>query len=315
MARFLDHRREKAAWERRIVEFARAHHDVIDLGELADLGLSPRAVQDRARQLRLYRKYHGVYALGRPDLPPRGEWFAAVKACGEGALLSHRSAAALLDLLRWSGAVHVTIPRRSALTHRGIRIHRSTCLTPVDQDEVDGISCTSVPWTLLDIAATEPRHLLERACDQAEIQGDLDHAAVRELLERRWGQPGTRRLAEALGSGHVGEGVPRTVLERRFLALCRRFGVPRPAVNQPMAVPGEQWECDFVWHRERVVVEVDGWRTHKTKHAFQTDRRRDQLLRLEGWQVVRFTWDDVTDRPEHVAQVVRAMLATATRAA
>ncbi len=82
-----------------------------------------------------------------------------------------------------------------------------------------------------------------------------------------------------------------------------------------MAVPGEQWECDFVWHRERVVVEVDGWRTHKTKHAFQTDRRRDQLLRLEGWQVVRFTWDDVTDRPEHVAQVVRAMLATATRAA
>jgi hypothetical protein len=95
MARFLDHRREKAAWERRIVEFARAHHDVIDLGELADLGLSPRAVQDRARQLRLYRKYHGVYALGRPDLPPQGEWFAAVKACGEGALLSHRSAAPL----------------------------------------------------------------------------------------------------------------------------------------------------------------------------------------------------------------------------
>jgi Protein of unknown function (DUF559) len=315
MPRFLDHRREKVAWERRIVEFARAHHDVIDLGELADLGLSPRAVQDRARQLRLYRKCHRVYAVGRPDLPPRGEWFAAVKACGEGALLSHRSAAALRDLLRVSGAIHVTIPRRSALKHPGIHVHRSTCLTPIDQTEVDGIPCTSVPWTLLDVAATEPRHLLERACNQAEIQGILDYGAIDELLERRAGQPGVRRLRAVLQSGHVGEGIPKTVMERRFLSLCRRFGLPRPAVNQPMAVPGEQWECDFVWHRERVVVEVDGWKTHQTKRAFQEDRRRDQLLRLEGWQVVRFTWDDVTERPEHVAKVVRAMLATAARAA
>jgi hypothetical protein len=150
--------------------------------------------------------------------------------------------------------------------------------------------------------------VLERACDQAEVKGNLDFGAVDELLERRWGQPGTRRLAEVLKSGHVGEGVPRSVLERRFLSLCRRLGLPRPAVNQPMAVPGEQWECDFVWPRERVVVEVDGWGTHKTKRAFQGDRRRDQLLRLEGWQVVRFTWDDVKFRPAHVAKVVRAML-------
>jgi very-short-patch-repair endonuclease len=65
---------------------------------------------------------------------------------------------------------------------------------------------------------------------------------------------------------------------------------------------------DFVWHGPRVVVETDGFRTHGTRRAFREDRRRDRLLGLEGWRVVRFTWDDLTNDPEHVMRVVRDLV-------
>jgi hypothetical protein len=236
---------------------------------------------------------------------------AAVLACGDGALLSQRAGAALQGLLGWGGGkIDVTIPRRSALSRPGIRVHRSTRLAPQDCAEVEGIPCTSVPRTLLDLAATVPKHVLERACDQAERQGSLDVREVDGLLERHAGQPGVRCLRAALRLGTVGEGIPRSELERRFLALCRRAGLPRPSVNEWMAIRGEEMQCDFVWHSERVVVEVDGWDTHRTRRAFEEDRRRDRLLRLAGWEPLRFTWDDVTAALAHVEEVVRTLLKT-----
>jgi hypothetical protein len=181
-----------------------------------------------------------------------------------------------------------------ALSRRTIRVHRSTCLTPQDCAEVEGIPCTSVPRTLLDLAATVPKHVLERACDQAERARGLDMRALEELLTRRAGQPGVGRLRGVL---HLAaEGVPRSELERRFLALCRRAGLPRPSVNQWMAIGGDEMQCDFVWHGERVVVEVDGWDSHRTRQAFgrsglrksQRLARRDDIVDTErqtprGW--------------------------------
>jgi very-short-patch-repair endonuclease len=118
-----------------------------------------------------------------------------------------------------------------------------------------------------------------------------------------------------LDAGGLGDDVPRSELERRFLVLCRRAALPSPAVNAWLAVAGEEMQVDFVWHGSRSIVEVDGFRTHGTRRAFREDRRRDRLLELAGWRVVRFTWDDVTGDPDHVTSVLRELALTASRGA
>jgi len=258
---------------------------------------------------RLHRLHDGVYAVGRSDVPLRGRWLAAVLACGEGAMLSHGSAASLRGLLKASdGWIDVTVTNRSGRARPGLRIHRPRTLAEQDRREVDGIPCTSVARTLLDLAMSSPPYLLRKACNQAEIEQELDMREIEELLSRLPRHRGASRLRAALGSKGIDVDRTKTPLERRFLALCRKEGMAEPAVNEWMRIPGEEMQCDFVWHRERIVVEVDGWETHRTKAAFENDRRRDRLLRLHGWEVVRFTWDDVTKQPAHVIDVLRAML-------
>jgi hypothetical protein len=167
--------------------------------------------------------------------------------------------------------------------------------------------------TLIDLAAVVPRGVFERAFDKAEISDPLISHSIGEQLGRNRGRPGVRRLRTLVERRAAGEGIARTVLERRFLALCKRGGVPPPSVNQWVAIPGEEMECDFVWSDLRVVVEVDGFQTHRTHRAFQEDRRRDRVLRLDGWAVARFTWQDVTYDASHVREAVRATLALAAQ--
>jgi very-short-patch-repair endonuclease len=306
--RNLGQRGEWAARERAVITLGRRQHDVVEVSQLRALGFDSAAVHRRVATGRLFPKHQGVYAVGRPDLSVRGRWMAAVLACGEGAALSHRAASALHDLLTWSGgAVDVTVPDRSGRSMSGIRIHRPTSLLPADLTEVDGIPCTSVARTLLDIAATQPQ-LLERACHRAEIVGALDLGAVMDLLKRLHRQPGTRRLRRVLQLADLGTDRTRSELERRFHRLAEEAGLPLPAVNEWLAIGGEEWQFDFVWHRQKVIVEVDGWQTHGTRFAFEHDRRRDRLLRMHGWEPLRFTWRDVTEDPPHVEEVTRAVL-------
>ena len=304
----LDHRGDWGEREGRLLALARRQHGVVGFGQLRSLGISGAGVRHRVAVGRLHPVHRGVYALGRSDLPVEGLWMAAVLACGSGSLLSHISAAGLHGLLPSAQArIDVTIPRRVGLARRGIRVHRSTCLIPADRTSVDGIPCTSIARTLLDLAGVLHRRALERACDQAEVLQLLDRAAMDEVLSRARGRAGVRKLCAALETGHVGENVPRAELEERFLLLCRGADLPPPQVNVSMTVAGDEMQVDFVWHQQRVIVETDGFRTHATQWAFQRDRRRDQLLALAGWQVIRFTWDEVTK------DVVRKLLSGAAK--
>lgn len=189
-----------------------------------------------------------------------------------------------------------------------MRVHRSTCLVPQDRVEVHGIPCTSVPATLLGVAATAPPNVLDSACNQAELEGVLDMLAVGELLDRRASHPGATRLRTALEVDGLGLDRTKSRLEKRFLLLARKTGLPAPAINAWMPIPGDEMQCDFVWHRERVVVEIDAWETHGTRRAFRNDRRRDRLLRAHGWEPLRVTGYDVESEPGAVIDEVKGML-------
>ena len=297
--------------ERRIAELAARQHGVIALWQFRELGLSASAVHGRASAGRLHRIHTGVYAVGHSVLAVHGRWMAAVLACGHGAVLSHRSAAALWGLRESAQTgIEITTRRRNGRTRAGIQVHSGATLTPAHTTTHRGIPCTTVARTLLDIADVTNRRGLERALDQAEILRLLDADELQRLLVQAGrGRRGAAILQDLLADHHPGDTITRSELEERFLALCAATGVPRPRVNAWIALPGGAVQADFLWTEQLLVVETDGHAAHGTRAAFERDRRRDQRLLLAGWRVVRFTWRQVTRRPEQLRDALQALLA------
>jgi hypothetical protein len=249
-----------------------------------------------------------VFAIGVPVLTTEGRWLAAVLACGPAAALSHRSAAALWGLLATSRhAIDVTRPGRSHI-RAGIQVHRARAIRPHDVTAVRGVPCTAVARTLLDLSEVVSRRRLERALDQAEMLRILDASSLEELLDRSAGRRGAPILRAVLGDHRTGAALTRSELEDVFLGICRSAGIAHPEVNAVIEASGGALEVDFMWRLPRLIVETDGHRTHGTRAAFERDRRRDQLLALAGWRVVRFTWRQITRDPDAVVHVVRGLL-------
>jgi very-short-patch-repair endonuclease len=224
---------------------------------------------------------------------------AAVLACGEGAALSHISAAVLWNMLSGQGqAVHVTTPKNRKA--RGVVVHRS----PLERERVrrDGIVVTTAARTLVDLADVVPRRTLERAFDEAEYLGlDFDDARPRH------GRSGSGNLASVLAVHRPGTTRTRSELEELFLKLCDDHGFQRPEVNAQV----QGFECDFVWREARLVVETDGAAAHGTERARERDPIRDAELQLAGWVVIRVTWVRLLNDPDAVVAQVRRGLTPA----
>lgn len=292
--------------DRAIAEMAARQYGVVSRAQLRGLGLSDSAIARRVEAGRLHRVHGGVYAVGHPLLSMHGRWLAAVLACGPGAALSHASAAALWGIRRSEAAiVDVIVPRTGARSRRGLRIHRPHALPRGETTTRDRIDVTTPPRTLLDLAATLRERELHRALDQAEIRELTDYPALAAMAAAHPGHQGSGRLARALREHYAGTTLTRSELEERFLALCRSRGLPPPAVNVHVGT----LEVDFLFPRQRVVVETDGWRFRGHRAAFERDRRRDAELTRAGYRVLRFTQRQVVSEAQAVAATVAAALA------
>jgi very-short-patch-repair endonuclease len=299
--------------ERRIAELAAGQHGVVALRQLVGHGLSADAVRKRVASGRLHRVHRGVFAVGHTPLTLEGHYMAAVLACGDGAALSHREAAALWELRQSNRAtVDVTSPRRTGRALRGIDAHASSTLLPRDIEIVKGIPCTSLARTLLDLAAILPRRAVERAIDQAELLQLLDAKAIQDVLERTHGHKGNAPLRSILNDHLPGSTPTRNDLEEAFLQICRTAGLPQPEVNACIAMQPTPYKADFLWREHQLIAETDGRDTHTTHHAFEHDRRRDQRLMLAGYRVVRFPWQQVIYEPTTVEATVRALIGQAS---
>ena len=228
---------------------------------------------------------------------------AAVLACGGAALLSHRSAARLWGLLNTSTYTTEVTTGRSPEGHPGIGLHRSRRIHVEDRAVRNGIPVTSVARTLLDLAEVVPRRRLDRALEQSERLGLFDLRVVERLMRRSRGRHGLRPLKAALRDYRL-PAFTRSELERRFLDLCDRAGLPRPAAN--MFLAGQ--EVDMVWSAQRLVVELDGHDSHGTRAAFERDRVRDTMLQLAGYRVLRVTDRRLEAEPAQVVGAVRRLL-------
>jgi uncharacterized protein DUF559 len=291
-----------------VAELARRQHGVVSHSQLVELGLGEKAIQYRLAVGRLHRVHVRVYAVGHPKLTQHGGWMAAVLACGPGALLSHWDAAALWGLRPTSRRVRHVTARRSRHSRDGIVVHRVRGIHEDDRAAQHGIPLTAIPRTLLDLAELLPRPGLERAWEQAERLRLLDVRAVERLLARSNGRRGQRPLRELVDEA-LEPPPTRSDFERDFLDLCKRTGIPRPAVNATV----EGFEVDMLWREQKLIVELDGFRDHGTRTGFEQDRERDAALQLAGYRILRITYRRLKREPEAVAGAVLSLLGNQRR--
>lgn len=283
---------------------------MVALRQLRALGLTARAVRSRVAAGRLHPVHGGVYAVGHCVLTIHGRWMAAVLACGPGAALSHRDAAALHRLMRPTRtAIDVTSPTRAGRSRAGIDVHRAGNLAPGDVTTVQGIPCTTLARTLLDLAEVAHDRTLQKALEQAERLDLLDARSLRDVLSRNPTRRAAPRLHRALHNYDPRRTLTRNEMERRFVQACTRAGLPPPEVNSWLEIPPGDWiQPDFLWRSQRVIVEADGYETHGTRRAFEDDRRRDQRTLVLGWRTVRSTWRQVEHAPEEITRTVKALI-------
>jgi very-short-patch-repair endonuclease len=277
-------RNKVARSDKRIARIGNRQHGVVSLRQLEEAGLSRSSVVRRVEAGRLHRIHRGVYAVGHPGISQHGRWMAATLACGDGAAVSHRSAAALWDLLKpIGGSVEVSIRGYGGRARRpGIRLHRRESLSPANLTRRHGIPVTKPSQTIVDLRGAVP---------EAEVRRAIRQAAV---------------LGLALG-GDTRHDRTRSDLEHDFLRICRRYRLPMPEVNVEIG----QYEADFVWCDPGFVVETDGYKYHRGQQAFREDRRRDLELRSLGFEVQRLSEEQIDEEPRRVAAILREVLSSA----
>jgi very-short-patch-repair endonuclease len=271
--------------DRWIAEVARRQHGVVTAKQMLEAGIDRDGIAWREQAGRLHRLHRGVYAVGHRSLSWRGRWMATVLAAGDGAVLSHTSAAALWQFLRpIPGPVHVLLGAAVRRKKRaGLRLHYSRTLTPSHVTRRHGIAVTTPARTIEDIRGTIEPYLFRRALRQAELAGyRVPHLGT------------TRRT--------------RSDLELLFLALCDEHGLPRPLVNH--RVHGHL--VDFFFPDHRVVVETDSWEYHRGSVAMEDDHERDLAFRARGIETRRYTGDQLEAAPGAVVGDLLEVLAAST---
>lgn len=242
----------------------------------------------------------GVYAVGHRAPSVEADLAAAVLYAWPGAMLSHATAAWWHGLLP-EGPVRtdVSTPRRP-VKRPGILLHTDRALPRIWHL---GLPVTTIAQTLLDFAAVAPMRRLRFVLANADYAGKLDLEEVVAVLGR--GRPGSAALWCALESHEPRLARTRSDLERSFLALCERFGIPLPETN----VYVEGWLVDAVWREAKVVVELDGLRAHRTRAQLDRDHERDLAMRRAGFICMRYGGRQIEGMAESVAaDVIRALV-------
>jgi very-short-patch-repair endonuclease len=283
-------------------------HGVVSRAQLLAHGLAPQGIKRRVQRGRLHPVRRGVYAVGRPALTREGRWVAALLACGEGAALSHGSAAARLGIGNERGTIEISVEPPRHPHPAGLRVHRRRDLS---QDVIchDGLAVTNAACTIVDLASYLAEPALDRAINDADKLDLIDPERLRVEAERQRGRPGAARLI-ALLDRHTFT-LTDSELERRFLPLVRAAGLPEPRTRERV----NGFRVDFHWPDLGLVVETDGLRYHRTPASQARDRARDQAHAAAGLTALRFTHGQIAHAPEHVRSTLAAVAGRITSVA
>jgi very-short-patch-repair endonuclease len=286
--------------EQILADLATNSHGVVRRAELLRAGISAGEIKQRLANGSLLRVHHGVYRVGHRARSVEADYLAAVKACGEGAVLAGRAAAHLWELIKGSPPppevlaptqrrVDGVVVRRARRTEIGVTVIRR------------GIPVTPVPRTLVDLASQLPQQALARACHEAEVLHDITPREVEQTLANLPNARGRATLRRILW-GEVR--VTLSKLESGFLSRLREAHLPLPNTNRPAG--GRRVDCR--WPDRRLTVELDGYRYHHSRHAWEQDRLREREARARGDEFRRYSYSDVFENPTFMLAGLRSLL-------
>ena len=285
--------------ERELARLANAQHGVVTRAQLLDAGVTPAEIGLRLRKGALWRVYRGVYRVGHRAPSVEARYLAAVLACGEGAVLRGRAAAYLYGLVKGR-------PPRPEVTTRTERRIAGIATRRARRSDVNaatwrGIPVASVPAVLVDLAAVLGGDALARACHEAEVLHRTTPADVEAVLGARRTAMGAATLRRIL-RGDIR--VTLSALERRFLALLSEASLPLPQTNRRASAR----RVDCRWPELRITVELDSYRYHSSRHAWEQDRRREREAHARGDEFRRYTYGDVFEDSRLMMAELRVLL-------
>jgi very-short-patch-repair endonuclease len=268
-----------------------------------DAGLSGKEIRGRLEKGALLRVHRGVYRVGHRAPSIEARYMAAVLACGEGALLCGLAAAHLWGLVKGSAPPpEVIAPTQRRV--KGVKTTRRRSGHKERGTKRRGIPITTVPSTLVDISSLLPLPDLARACHEAGVKYGTTPSQVEAVLATRPTAPGAKNLRKVL-SGE--QRVTLSALERTFLRRLEEANLPLPITNKPAGTK----RVDCRWPAQALTIELDSYRYHRSRHAWEQDRRREREARARGDEFCRYTHDDVLDSPEQVLGELRVLLRVA----
>jgi very-short-patch-repair endonuclease len=290
---------------------ARRQHGVVARWQLVETGVTAHQVDLRLQSGRLHELHRGVYLIGHTVPPPLAIEQAALLACGNQAVLSHRSAANIWDLLPYpaSAPACVTVPPGRRPRRPRIRVCRAI-VPPGDIRRRHGLAVTSPPRTILDLAPLLDQEELERVIAEAAFRGVASEAELNAQVDGNEGKRGVAKLRRVLD---LPGGAKRTRSrgERAMLRLLRRSGITGFETNARL----HGYEVDFLWRKLGVVVELDGWQGHSGRIAFERDRLKIATLIAHGLTVIPVTGRQLRDDPAGVVNRLLGALTVARRRA
>lgn len=288
-----------------IAAIAERQHGVIARNQLRELGVAERTIERWMVDGRLHPVHGEVFAVGHARIVEAGRRWAALLAYGDGALLSHRSAAALWGLAhRQVAVIDVTATRgRQGIRRRsGIFIHRGK-LHPEDRAWRDGIPVTTVARTLFDLAEFVTFKHLESAWEEADRLNLLRLRELDHVCERGYGRRALKPIRRLLAEARAAE-ITRSPLEDVFAAFCRKHDLPAPSFNTTLL----GYEVDALWPAQRLAAELDSREFHRHRAAFERDRARDTALQAAGYRTIRITDRRISRDPTKLLAQLRALL-------
>jgi very-short-patch-repair endonuclease len=290
---------------RSVAGLATRQDGVVARWQLLRLGVSAAAIKRRLGSGHLHRLHRGVYAVGHEAVSPRGRAIAALLAVGDGAVLSHRSAAWGHGLMPAPEIHDVMTSSRFRRELDGVHVHRVRSLPPSHVTSRDGLPLTTTARTLLDLAHRSDHATLQRAVNEADYRRQITADALHTVIAETRGHRGAANLRHAMRD----QAPAKSHLEDRFYAMLRAAELPLPDVNALV----DGIEVDFVWRDRRLIVETDGWAAHGTTLRTRRDARRDRRLAARGWNTLRVTRADLEHHPYAVLARLAGTLAEATR--
>ena len=292
-----------------VVRHAMTNDGVITRREALALGMTSRTLDHRLEEGSLVKLATSVYALPGVFESEASVLAAATRSLG--AVVSHQAAARLHGVVTPGPRLVVSVPHRRTHLFQDVTVHQLTDMREVDVSPVDGLPTTTPARTVLDLSAVLSDDQLGRALDRFSAKRKGTFEEMNRVLEElaRKGKPGVVRLRRVLEPRISSQDRSESELESRTLEVIRLSGLPEPeSQHRPAWLKHVQGRVDFAYPEERLLIEADSREWHGDEHTFQADRERDNLAQLAGWRVLRFTWHDVTRRPDYVVSSIRRAL-------